>query len=157
MIALSQLRNLTERTLKALNMYSEDALNLVLGTIYQESLGGTYIRQLSGGSALGICQMEPATFKDIIENYLNYNKDLKIRVIVETNVHRLEAEALEYNLALSIAFCRLHYERYLFNDIPETVEEYAHAWKKYYNTHKGKGTEEQFINNYKKYISNEPK
>ena len=150
MIHRKQLIALAEKTLKAIDLYSPDALNLVMGTIFQESLCGTYIRQLKGGQALGICQMEPATFKDIIENYLNYNKDLKIKVIVETNVHRLEAEALEYNLALSIAFCRLHYERYL-PYLPDSPEGYARVWKCYYNTHLGAGTIEEFLENYEKY------
>ena len=150
MIHRKQLIALAEKNLKAIDLYSPVALNLVMGTIFQESLCGTYIRKLKGGPALGICQMEPATFKDIIENYLNYNRDLKIKIIVETNVHRLEAEALEYNLALSIAFCRLHYLR-VPEPIPTTIEGYANYWKDHYNTHLGAGTVEEFINNYKKY------
>ena len=153
MLALSQLRDLIERTLKALDMYSEDAANLVLGTILVESKA-IYLRQLRGGPALGIIQMEPQTFEDIIENYLDYDPPLKEKVIEIANITRLEPQALEYNLVLCIIFCRLHYKRHYIKlyFLPDTLEEYAKDWKYYYNTHLGAGTEARFIEVYEKYL-----
>lgn len=52
-------------TLEKIELWSEAAENLLLGTTAQESHMGTYIKQVGKGPALGIYQMEPATHKDI--------------------------------------------------------------------------------------------
>ena len=70
------MRELVESTLKAIGKYSPDAANLILGTIAQESSFGKYRKQLGGGVALGICQIEPDTFNDCVNNYLRFRKDL---------------------------------------------------------------------------------
>ena len=51
-------------------LVSQEAENLLMGTAAQESALGEYIRQLGNGPALGIFQMEPETFDDIVRNYL---------------------------------------------------------------------------------------
>ena len=129
-----QLKNLIERVLKQLDLYSEDSVNLLLGTAAQESHLGEYIRQLGNGPALGIFQMEPATFRDIMANYL-----------------KLKSEYLEFNLVVAIAFARLHYLR-VNEKIPNTIDGYARYWKVYYNTCKGNGTKQEFIENYKRFV-----
>ena len=50
-----------EPVLKTLDLYSEDAVNLVLGTACVESECGRWLHQLGTGPALGIYQMEPDT------------------------------------------------------------------------------------------------
>jgi hypothetical protein len=67
-----QFRDLIQRTLQDLGMHSESAVNLLLGTAAQESQFGTYFRQIGGGPALGVFQMEPDTEIDIWDNYLRY-------------------------------------------------------------------------------------
>ncbi|MGL5682551.1 MAG: hypothetical protein ACRDDZ_05775 [Marinifilaceae bacterium] len=146
-----QLRSLTERVLKAIDLYSPQAVELVLGTIAQESAGGESIRQMGNGPALGICQMEPATFDDIYNNFLRYKKDLKDKVLNASGCLSLYSHCLEYNMALSIAMCRVHYYR-VPEAIPADLPGWARYWKKYYNTHLGKGTEAGFIANYKKHV-----
>ena len=56
-------------TLKAVDLYSESAVNLLLGTAIQESRL-TYLKQKGGGPALGLFQIEPATLDDIYNRYL---------------------------------------------------------------------------------------
>lgn len=146
-----QLRNLVERVLTALDLYTPSAVELVLGTIAQESAGGEYIRQVGGGSALGICQMEPATFRDIVEHYLRYHPDLAKKVMSVTGVNALRSEYSEYNHALSIAMCRVHYLR-VKETIPTDLSGWAGYWKEHYNTRSGKGTPEEFICNYKRLV-----
>ena len=46
--------------LRALDLWSPAAEDLVLGTAAQES-GLAYLRQIGGGPALGLWQIEPAT------------------------------------------------------------------------------------------------
>ena len=145
-----QLRNLIERTLKEVDLYSEDAVNLLMGTAAKESHLGTYIRQING-PALGIFQMEPNTFNDIRDNYLVHKPDLMHKVIVISGGTALRPTEAEWNLKTAIIFCRLHYLRKP-DALPSTIEGMAAYWKQHYNTYLGAGTEEQFIANYKKYV-----
>lgn len=146
-----QLRDLIKRVLVTLDLHSESAENLLMGTAAQESGLGEYIRQIGGGPALGIFQMEPATFKDIVQNYLQYKPDLAKQIMAVSGVNALRSEYLEYNLALSICMCRVHYLR-VSEKMPENLVGWAKYWKEYYNTRLGKGTEEEFIRNFKKHV-----
>lgn len=146
-----QLRNLVERVLIALDLYTSSAAELVLGTIAQESQGGEYIRQIGGGPALGICQMEPATFRDIVDSCLRNKPELAKQVMSVAGVNALRSEYLEYNAALAIAMCRVHYLR-VKEPIPGDLSSWAQYWKEHYNTRYGKGTTEEFISNYKKLV-----
>ncbi len=146
----NQLKDLVEKVLIGIGSYNEHAVNLVLGTIAQESGMGKYIKQISG-PALGICQMEPNTFEDCLNNFLEYNPILKAKIKGTCNIQELRSESLVYNLAFAIAMCRVHYLR-VPEKLPEDLNGYAYYWKKYYNTNLGKGTEQEFINNYKKYV-----
>ena len=60
-------------------------------------------------------------------------------------------EYLEYNLALAISMARIHYAR-VREKIPSDLTGWAGYWKRFYNTPKGKGTEEEFVYNYKQYV-----
>ena len=146
-----QLKSFIERVLKEVGLYDQKALMLLLGTAAQESHLGTYIRQING-PALGIFQMEPATFNDITDNFLNYKRHLKERIIKVCNVQSLQSADLEFNLALAVCFARLQYYRRP-EPLPETVEQMAAYWKQWYNTPLGKGTEKEFIQNYQRFIN----
>lgn len=149
-----QLRTFITDTLKNIdskNLYSEAAVNLLMGTAAQESARGKYIRQLGNGPALGIFQMEPKTFEDIRDNFLFYHNELKGEIIGESNLRHLLPTALEYNLRLAVLFARLQYYRRP-DPLPTTLAGMAAYWKRWYNTPAGKGTEAEFIRNYKKYV-----
>lgn len=146
-----QIRGLVERVLTGLDLYRPEAAELILGTIAQESHNGEYIRQLNGGPALGICQMEPATFRDIVDCYLKYKPELARSIMSVSGANALRSEYLEYNLALSVAMCRVHYLR-IKEAIPAELAGWAHYWKLYYNSPAGKGTEEEFIANFKRLV-----
>ena len=98
-------------TLEYLGWYSRAAEELVLGTAITESRL-RYIKQIGGGPALGIYQMEPNTFRDIKQNYLSYNDDI-YEVIESLRDQRdsTQEEELCYNLAYATAMCRAHYRR----------------------------------------------
>ena len=145
-----QLHDLVHRTLHGIVKHSSPAVALLMGTCAQESRLGEYIRQLGGGPARGIMQMEPATEKDIWENYLAFNPIYQSYIEEETGVHGPDPHALESNLAYSIAMARTHYLR-CPGPIPHTIEGQAAYWKLHYNTPLGKGTEEEYMMNYVKY------
>lgn len=132
--------------------YSENAVNLILGTIAQESAFGKYRRQLGNGPALGIIQMEPATFRDIVKNYLRYHHEIADKIKALARVNEFNAIDLLNNDRLAVSMCRVHYLR-CKGAIPATVKAQAKYWKIGYNTVLGKGTEEEFIKNYAKYVA----
>lgn len=142
-----QLKELViEPVLKDTGLYSEVAVNLLLGTAAQESRMGYYLKQVKG-PALGIYQIEPETawwllkkYRDKAEHYLN-------------EIHTVE-EQLIIDLALQTLVCRLKYYsiKEPLPDDPNDVWKLAHYWKKYYNTHLGKGTPEEFVANYRRFV-----
>jgi hypothetical protein len=136
--------------LEGIGMYSKEAENLLMGTAAQESRLGTYLCQLGDGPALGIMQMEPATFNDIKVNYLFHRSVLVSKILGVSGCVRLVPEYLEWNIALSVCMARIHYYR-CPDTLPIDLPGMAAYWKKYYNTRLGKGTEEEFIVNYNKY------
>lgn len=145
------LKSLIASVLKELNLHSDNAVNLLIGTAAQESHLGRYRKQLGGGPALGIFQMEPATFDDIVKNYLRYKPELAARIERVARISRFKAEDLENNDLLATCMARVHYLR-VRESIPSDLEGWARYWKRYYNTPLGKGTEEEFIANYKRFV-----
>lgn len=148
------MRKFVEDTLQKFGYYSPDAVNLILGTIAQESQYGKYHRQLGNGPAFGIAQMEPATFNDIIKNYLRYHPEITERIKAVCHVNELNAIDLLNNDRLAVCMCRVNYLR-VAAKLPISIEGYSAYWKKYYNTIKGKGTVSEFIRNYHLYVLND--
>lgn len=144
----TQFRDLISRILQSVDaaLCSDAAVNLLLGTAAQESKFGTYLRQLGIGPALGVFQIEPATFnwlRDKYSNRVGYTTVLQGRVAVE----------LEWDIFLSIVIARLRY-RVVPAPLPpaDDIEKLAAYWKLYYNTPAGAGTVEEFIKNYERYV-----
>lgn len=137
-------------TLKELDLYSESAVNLLLGTCAQESHMGYYIHQIKG-IALGIYQMEPNTYDDIYINYLDYRKELKdLTDAYASKKH--DSNELIWNLRYATAMCRIYYLR-VSEPLPDAQDVLALAtyYKKFYNTPSGKGTITSFVRNYNKF------
>lgn len=125
-------------------LLSDSAVNLLLGTAAQESAFGKYTRQLGGGPAVGVFQMEPKTFDWLSAKYAKKFKWLADCV----------ADEMADDICLAIIMCRL---RYYVDPLPllaaDDIEGLAKAWKKIYNSELGKGKPEQFIENYNLYVS----
>lgn len=157
-LELSQLREyVVKPVLNELQMYSLAAEQLVLGTICQES-GGRYLKQLDHGPAVGICQMEPATHKDIWLNYLTYQGTVAKDVASFLSARSEEVQAvtgypdhkeLISNLAYAVAMCRVHYRRQP-QALPQAndIKGLAAYWKQLYNTPLGAGTVAEFIKHF---------
>jgi hypothetical protein len=148
---------LIDDTLKALRSvvkYNRDASYLVWGTGAHESMGWTKRRQMGGGPALGYWQMEPNTFKDIVENYLKYHPTIADRVKEICHISVFSPVDLLNNDKLAICMCRIHYLR-VREPLPTTLDGMARYWKKYYNTEEGKGTIQEFLDDYYEYSAKE--
>lgn len=118
------------------------AEKLVLGTAAQESKF-KYLRQLGYGPALGIFQMEPATFRDL-------QKRMPLELMVNMNRLGTQPDEMTWNLRFACAMCRVHYYLRPFKiaedaDMP-TIAGY---WKKHFNTRLGVGTPKQFLASWK--------
>lgn len=143
--------------LKCVGLYTDAAEDLVMGTAAQES-HLKFVKQLGGGPALSLFQIEPATHADYWDNYLAYKGDLSERILKAVGISdgRPHKSRLVWDLRYSAIMCRIHYRR-IRSPLPEygDVEGYARYWKKFYNTPLGAGTEEEFVKNWKKYILKE--
>ena len=140
-----------ENTLLSIDLYSVNAVNLLLETMAQESAFGKYRRQIGGGPAMGIMQIEPATHADTWENFLKYRKELGDKILQASGLEKPDVLALENNDVYSICIARVKYFRDPY-PIPGTVDERAKFWKRVYNTEKGKGTVVEYIKNYYKFV-----
>lgn len=144
--------------LEDLGVWSLPAEALVLGTAAQESQF-VNLHQVGGGPALGLWQMEPATFDDLFVSYLAFRPglDRTVRALISAaNAAGRPPLALElaWNLRLGAAMCRLHYLRAPFElPVVGDVAGMARAWKEFYNTPGGAGTADEFVNNYRRFVA----
>lgn len=132
--------------LNAINLYSQAAAELLLGTALQESKL-VYRRQIGGGPARGLFQMEMATHDDIHANYLKYRSSLRNAVLHLKSSLTAKAEAeLTDNDAYAAAMARVLYKR-APKALPQAgdVPGMAAYWKQYYNTPLGAGSVDQYV------------
>lgn len=154
MIEPSHLRSLIADTLKAIRLYSPEAVELLMLTAAQESHCGRYLTQVGDGPARGIFQMEPRTHQDLYENFLRFKPELVRRitwVCPDLDESNLDLN-LRGNLIYQIVVSRLQYYRFS-EPIPtgNDIEALARYYKLYWNTKLGKATVEEALANYSKY------
>jgi len=140
-----QIREIIEWGLKEMDLYSEDAVDLVYKTGNAET-GYRHLKQMGGGPAIGFWQVEPATLIDIIDNYVKYRPELEKRLkSLGFSQSDMETRVMS-NIALQAVFCRLKYKRDKYA-LPKSsdLEAQARYWKRVYNTHLGKGTITHFM------------
>ena len=131
--------------------FSLDAVCLLLGTALHESRL-EFLKQIGGGPALGVYQLEPATIKDLHNTFLNYRPELDAVVNSLMSAQDKEIQAIT-NLSYSTALARLKYFR-VSEQIPQRDNPRAMAryWKAHYNTYLGAGKVEDFENSYREHI-----
>lgn len=157
LIDQKQMRGIINDTLEKIDLNSPEALDLIYNTGLVESKF-VYLKQIKG-PARGLFQCEPWVAVDICNNYLKYRKDLMKKVAKACNLewkYFLEPKESDWqfilttNIAAQIIICRLHWRR-VREPLPKTLEDQAYQWKKYYNSSKGKGTVEKFMEIVHKY------
>lgn len=161
MIAIKHFRELIVRpALDKLQLYSIDREELLVITCAQESLGGTYLMQNDAqgypkGPALGIFQMEPATYHDLFENYLRYQVYLHHRlvsVIDSPVIHIPSTDLLVRDSRFAAACACLQYYRFP-EPIPSTLEGQLRYYKTYWNTARGRATIPETRRNYERFLA----
>lgn len=157
-INAAQLREYVIRpALEEIGLYSMAAEELVLGTAAHESHCGTYLHQVRG-PALGIFQMEPATYRDIWNNWLSGQGELAddLRRMVGAPVREAapHPDTMIWHLRFAAAMCRVFYRRIKAPlPGPGDLAGQAAYWKKYYNTHLGKGTTDQYASAWRNLVA----
>ena len=127
------------------------AEDLLVGTALAESKL-QFLQQIGGGPALGLYQIEPATHDDLWDNYLHNREPLNYRVRGLLAPRPSQLDQLVTNLAYATAIARLIYWRRP-EPLPELgdVVDTAAYWKAHFNTEKGAGEENHFIETYERY------
>jgi hypothetical protein len=155
-----QLRYLVIRpTLEKLSLWSRAAEELLLGTAAQESQLGRYLKQHPTGPALGIYQMEPATARLVLA-WVAKHRPALVPMLAELTApasiirgYAGDVGQLIWNLAYATAMARI-----LYLSIPrplpdvEDLQAQATYWKRSWNSPQGKGTPEQYVANYNRYV-----
>ena len=142
----SSIERIIKESLIHMEMDSEDARSLIYRTGKAESGYRSLEGYGDGNPALGFFQMEPNTGKDIWNNYVMYRDKYKDK-LYELGFKYEDLEfCLLSNIGLQVAFCRLHYRR-VPAALPKAsdLEGQAKYWKKFYNSHLGRGTVKHFM------------
>ena len=154
MISLIQLRHdIIQPALNDLGIYSENAEELLVATCCQESLLGSYVRQVHG-PAYGIYMCEKDTYLDIWNNYISNNTVLKEKILKSNNYSAPPSfDHLIFNLKYATQIARIFYSR-IKVPLPakNDLEGIWNYYKVHYNTVGGKATESEFMNNYLKFV-----
>lgn len=119
--------------------------DIVLFTIAHESHMGTWRKQMGAGAALGIGQCEPPTYNWLAKKYPH--------ILLKFYPEIPRFETIENDDVLAVIMCRLRY--YVVPEkLPEPgdIKGMARYWKEYYNTKLGKGNEQEFVRNVRKFI-----
>jgi len=129
--------------LNRVGLWRPGAVRMLLYTGWVESRY-EYVAQVGGGPARSFWQVERSTMDDHYKNYLDF------RPLLKEKIDRMAGDdrdfQLTFNMGFAVVMARLKYYR---SQIPmpksDNLEAQARFWKKVYNTEKGAGTTEQFI------------
>lgn len=144
-----------QRVISDQELYSKTAVRLILGTSAVETDFGTYLRQHPGGPGRGAFSCELATEYCIWWNYLRFRPERRKAITRICGVFSLENNgALEHNLAYGICLARLHYRR-IKEPFPavDDIEGLARYWDVHYNRNPVKGTVQDFLIKWERYVA----
>lgn len=148
--------------LAALNLPAPaTAERLLMGTAAQESQFN-HLKQIGGGPASGLWQMEPGTLFDLFDRFVARQDRWKpiLRLLATEDILPPTSRdflvfSLQSNLPFACAMARLHYYARPFDMklVSLTAPGLARIWKQHYNTMLGKGKESEFVENYRRYVT----
>ncbi len=131
----------------------EPVEKLIMGTGAHESDGFRELKQVGGGPALSLWQIEPATALDAIARL-----PVAVRLALETlRIGPMSfIDQLPGNLYLGAGLCRAIYflKPFRLGELGAAEpEKLARVWKVYWNTLEGAGTEAEFLGHYQAMVA----
>lgn len=147
MFDAKQLRDcVIKPALESIDLYSEQAENLLVMIAAHESSGGTYLKQVAG-PALGIYQLEPDTYYSLWSRFLNSNDKCRVlasKILLACNYTK-QPDAIELitNLKFATMMTRVFFLP-MREAIPIDIPALAVYAKRYWNTNLGKATPEKY-------------
>ncbi len=153
MLDIEQFRQyILKPALSFLQIYSDDAEELLVFTCAAESDGGSLIHQVNG-PALGIYQCEPDTHIDLWRNFIIFRTNFTMQLAMNFGVPKVPpVEKLMTDLMYATAIARLHYYR-VKEKLPSRhdVDSMWEYYKQYYNTPAGKADKDKSIQKYRQF------
>jgi len=137
----SEFRVMCTEALLDWSLHSDHCVELLAMICAHESLGGKHRRQIGGGPALGIFQIEPVTHNSVWDNSDSIRARAQ-RFGIKEDVSKLETDD-RYSI-----FVARHYLAMDVNPLPKTPEAMADYCKSYWNR-TGKATPEKYLNDYR--------
>jgi hypothetical protein len=122
-------------------LHSDHCVELLAMICAHESLGGKHRRQIGGGPALGIFQIETVTHNSVWDNSDTIRARAQ-RYGIKEDVSKLETDD-RYSI-----FVARHYLAQDVNPLPKTPEAMADYCKSYWNR-TGKASPEKYLNDYR--------
>lgn len=117
---------------------------MILESCAAETLLGTHKDTTNYSAGTSIAQIDAGTFKWLREKYGKGAVANRVSEYFDIDINRVQYFELEHNPLLGMIWCRLRYLP-VPAPIPETVEDRADYWKKWFNSTAGKGTPEGYI------------
>lgn len=138
-------RYVVRPALEAIDAWSPVAEDMVTATALYESKA-RYLKQIGGGPACGLWQIEPATGNDIRANWLLYRQTKRDQIRGLMTLENFE-DQLVTNMMLGAALCRIQYLRSPI-PLPTDPDEAGVLYKTAYNTALGAGSAADFARVY---------
>lgn len=133
--------------LNGLNLYSQEAEDLMVMICAHESKGGTYFKQIKG-PAMGPYQMERAAHDHIWNVVLPNSPQICHNLMTICHLSMKPTfEMLAFHLRYATAMTRIYFIP-VKEVIPKDLQGQAEYAKKYYNSILGEATVEEYIDDY---------
>lgn len=153
MISNTQFRELLYTILEPINLWSEEAEELLVATMAHESLGGTYIIEIGRGfdttPSYGIFDMQTKTHDWIIEQ-----GQAGLQACIVCGFKTLpHAEEMAWNMKYAILMAR-HYYLTFKEPLPaaDDINAIWNYYKQFWNTSAGSAIQAEFIEHYNQFI-----
>lgn len=143
MTSYSEFKKVVTATLKEMDRFKPECVELLCMIAAHESMLGKYRKQIKG-PALSLFQIEPRTHDSIWDNCDSIGK-LADKLGIERDLQSL---ADDDRYAVFMARCYLLMDT---NPLPKTVCEMGEYAKRYWNSDGGKASPEAYINAYIKW------
>lgn len=146
---LTSFNNLIEAVYAVCDVLGHGAGNkaplLMLETAAQETRAGTFKDPTPYGAGRGVFQIDKIAFDDLCTR-CPPRAYKAVQEAFGIDIRKCQHSQVDNSPLLAAIFCRIFYLM-IPAAIPQTVEERAHYWKRYYNTVAGKGTAEEYVVN----------